>query len=828
MRTLDDALEALRSRGDTTAFRRRTEFRSFALSGRDAAHRATRLAAVFAGMGVRRGDRVVIRAPNGPDWGLALLGILRLGAVAVPLDARASLDFTRRIAERTGARAAVLSRFGAPGPAGLPTLLLEDGDARIAAATGADPPPPGVSPDDLAEILFTSGTTGDPKGVMLTHGNVAADVDALTRLAGFDDRDVFLSMLPLSHMFEQSVGFFLPAVRGSTVVYVDTLKPSSILRAFEEERVTCAVMVPRILRALMEGIRRETAEGARGALFRGAWALAGGLPEPARRLLFAPVHRRFGGRVRFLFSGGAPLEEEVEAFWSRLGFAILQGYGLTETSPVLTCARPQERPPGSVGKFLDLVEHRFGGDGEIQVRGPTIFGGYFEDPARTAEVLRDGWFHTGDLGELRDGYLYLRGRSKDLIKTPGGLNVYPEDVEAALRAVAGVKEACVFAAPGPRGEEVVAALLALPGATLDPRAVVAEANGRLEEGRGVARAVVWPGEDFPRTATLKVQKFRVRKAVEEGGAAEGPVTAPGHEDQVLTVLERYARRPAAELRDEHRLGADLGLGSLDLVDLVSALEERLRIDLDEGEVAPETTVAALRALAARRGSPADDRLPAWPRGPVGAAMRVLFRHGLLFPLFRSFVRLEVRGLEHLDGLEGPVIFAPNHTSHLDAPALLLALPPRFRRRTACAAWQEYFEPEGAGWFRRARLHALRLLLTGGLPMVPVSQAKAFRRSLRNVGTMLDGGWSLVFFPEGERSRTEERLPFQKGIGVVAGAMRACVVPVRVRGFRELLPRDARWPRRGPGSVTFGAPLRFPAEETPARIAKQVEAAVDGL
>jgi long-chain acyl-CoA synthetase len=831
MRTLDEALDALAARGDAVAFRRRTEFRSFPVTGREAHGRALRLAALLRGTGVGRGDRVVLRGPNGPDWGIALLAVLRLGAVAVPLDARASLDFLRRVVERTRAKAAVLSRFGSPAPDGLPVVLFEELDARLAAATGPDPPPAGLSPSDPAEILFTSGTTGDPKGVVLTHGNVASNVTALGRLAeleGGGDGDAFLSLLPLSHMFEQSVGFFLPVVGGARIVYLDALKPSAILRALREERITVAVVVPRILKGLQQGIERETASGLRGAWFRSARAAAGPLGTGGRRLVFAPLHRRLGGRVRYFFCGGAPLEPEVEGFWERLGFPILQGWGLTETSPVLTCGRPRDRRLGSVGRFLDGVEHRFGPEGEVQVRGPGVFGGYLDDPKRTAEVFEDGWFRTGDLGEMREGFLFLRGRSKDLIKTPGGLNVYPEEVEAALRAVEGVRDACVFALKGDRGEEVAAALLPFPGTALDPRAVVAAANGRLEEGRGVARAFVWTGEDFPRTPTLKVRKFQVREAIEKGGVSAGALAGSDAGDPVLALLAKQARRAAAEITGAHRLGADLGLDSLDLVDLVSALEDLFRMDLDEGEVTPETTVDRVREMVAERKPVADEGLPAWPRSRWGGAIRWCFRGLLLFPLFRVFARVEVRGLGNLEGIDGPVILAPNHLSHADTPAILLALPPARRRRTAAAAWKEYWEPPGAGLAKRAFLGALRALLLVGVPMVPIAQTRGWRRSLRGVGTMLDEGWSLIFFPEGERSRTGERLPFRQGIGVVAGAMRARVVPVGVTGFHRMLPRDGFLPRPGRGVVSFGKPLEFPPDADPALVARELERAVDAL
>jgi long-chain acyl-CoA synthetase len=543
--------------------------------------------------------------------------------------------------------------------------------------------------------------------------------------------------------------------------------------------------------------------------------------------VFGPVHRKFGGRLRFLVSGGAPLEPEVEAFWSKLGLEILQGYGLTETSPCLTIARPGEVVQGSVGQFLDSVEHRFGEDGELQVRGPNVFGGYLEDPETTAQVFDGDWFRTGDIGEVRNGHLFLKGRSKELIKTPGGLNVYPDDVEGALRKVEGVRDACVFPLKGPSGEEVGAALLAQPGHALDPRSVTAEANKHLEAGRGVARAVVWPDDDFPRTPTMKVKKFQVRKAVEEGSIDGGAATDAGPDDPVLASIVKLARRPADEIDGAHRLGDDLGLDSLDLVDLVSALEDRLHIDLDEGEVAPETTVDELRTMLKERKGVKDERLPSWPRSAPALAFRWCFQHLLMLPLFRWFCRVEVHGLENIRDIEGPVIFAPNHLSHLDTPAIFHALPAGRAARTGAAAWKEYFEPESPTFAQHFWLPPVRLLMTVGLPMVPVAQSRGFRRSLRNIGTMLDGGWSLIFYPEGERVDSGIRKPFRQGIGIVGGAMRAQVIPVRVRGFNEILPRDTFWPKRGSGSVTFGKPLVFRSDDI-AGMTRQVEEAVDAL
>ncbi|HEU4395072.1 MAG TPA: 1-acyl-sn-glycerol-3-phosphate acyltransferase, partial [Planctomycetota bacterium] len=373
-----------------------------------------------------------------------------------------------------------------------------------------------------------------------------------------------------------------------------------------------------------------------------------------------------------------------------------------------------------------------------------------------------------------------------------------------------------------------AALLPWPGRALDPRAVAAAANAKLEEGRGVARAFVWPGEDFPRTPTMKVRKFQVRDAIAAGGATDAAVAGASGDDPLLALLSKQVRRPPGEIEGTHRLGADLGLDSLDLVDLVSSAEELFRMDIDEGEVGPATTVDQLRALVKARKPVDDAGLPAWPRTWWGEAGRRLFRGLVLFPLFRFFARDEVSGLEHLPPAGTPVIYAPNHLSHLDTPAILDALPPALRRRTGAAAWKEYWEPPGAGVFKRAFLASLRTLLLMVLPLVPIAQTKGWRRSLRGVGTMLDAGWSLIFFPEGERSRSGVRLPFRAGIGVVAGAMRAPVVPVFVDGFHSILPRDAFWPRRGGGRVIFGKPLSFPADADPEQVARAVEKAVDAL
>src|SRR6266545_4395949 len=437
METLNDILEeSARKFGGKDALTIRPGFRTRAWRYRDLNAIVPRVARYLSDAGMRKGDRVVIWGVNRPEYGIAFLGALRLGAILVPLDVNSMPDFAQKIAERTRASAAIVSQqtLARAKVLGLPLHEMErlPDLARECAPLEKAP----LRGDDLAEVVFTSGTTGDPKGAMLSHGNVLSNAIAAAQIFPIGPKMRLLSFLPLSHMFEQLGGFFCVLLAGASVIYPTSRQPAVVRRTFKERKVTMVLIPPAVVKSLMVSIERTAEAQGKKELFERLRGIACRLPMGLRRVLFFSVHRQFGGGFRYIVSGGAALDPALGESWRELGVDVIQGYGTTECSPGVTFNRLGLNRLGSVGTPLPGVEVKVAEDGEVLVRGPNVFKGYWENEDATRAVLdKDGWYHTGDLGSFdKDGFLWLRGRKKDMIVLADGTKVYPEDIENTIAA----------------------------------------------------------------------------------------------------------------------------------------------------------------------------------------------------------------------------------------------------------------------------------------------------------------------------------------------------------------------------------------------------------
>jgi long-chain acyl-CoA synthetase len=455
---------------------------------------------------IGKGDRVCIWAASCSNWMVAYLGALLAGAVVVPLDVNTTEDFLTRIAETTEAKLLVTTQKQY---AGLkrPTLPLVDVEALPQGELDATKLPQ-VNSDDLAELVFTSGTTGQPKGVMLSHRNITSNAIAAVDVVNIQTSDRVLSILPLSHMFEMTVEIAV-LYRGASIVYARTLVPDTLLKLLETQQVTCMMLVPQALQLFLNGIEREVRRQKREQQWEMLHRIASRLPFAWRRFLFGTVHKRFGGHFRFFISGGAYLPPKLAERWENMGFRVMQGYGATECAPIVSTTPYYEHMLDSVGKPLPGVDVRIAEDKEIMVRGPNVALGYWKNPEATAAVFEDGWYHTGDLGDLdARNNLYLKGRKKNLIVLANGMKVYPEDIENALCANPLVKNAVVFGLmEKDRGPEVRAVLL-----MDDPskaNIVIQHANKQLASHQRVHGFTIWPEPEFPCTHTLKVKRSEV-------------------------------------------------------------------------------------------------------------------------------------------------------------------------------------------------------------------------------------------------------------------------------------------------------------------------------
>ena len=807
--------------------------------------------------GLAPGDRVVLWGENRAEWIVAFWGCLLARAVAVPIDLRASSELVERVVRIVSAPLVVAGRdLRRPSPGGVETWPLDDLLADNAAAGLRTPetPPPDIAADapdaaagpggaDLAEIIFTSGATSEPKGVRITHANVLANIVPVEREIRryaqygrpfFPIR--FLNLLPLSHMFGQAMATFVPPMLEGVTVFMRGHNPADIVRQIRTRRVSVLVCVPKILEVLRDYVLHLAPEA----------ATPPEKPEHVARRWwrYRRIHRLFGFKFWSFVVGAAPLAPEVEAFWSRLGFLVIQGYGLTETAPIVTLNHPFRTRRGSVGKPIAGIEVRIAEDGEILVRGGNVTGGYFNAPEATAAAFRDGWFHTGDVGALdAEGRLTVHGRKKEMIVTPDGLNVFPDDVERVVLEGAGVRDAAVVAGGEPGREHVHAVLLLDPRA--DPAALVRDANVRLEEHQRIRAFSVWPGPTLPRTdGTRKLKRRELKRWVDGAGTAPANAGAAGGGGSVEDVLARFAH--GRTITGATTL-EELGLGSLERIELALALERQFDCTIDETALAQSATVDDLRGLltgetpgavaaGAAAGPGADPEaalaFPTWNRHPFARAFRRTALAAFLLPLTRCFARVRVEGLERLAGAPDPVLYAANHQSVMDGPVILAALPPARRYRVATVTAREWFAPH----FHPERHPRLRRIATSlayylgvlCFDVAPLPQREAgAREAMRHLGTLLGQGSSVLIFPEGRRRETGRIDTFQPGVGMLASRMRTAVVPVRIDGVDRVLPVGARWARPGRVRVAFGDPIHADGDDY-AELARRVEAAVRAL
>lgn len=527
---------------------------------------------------VNRGDTIAIWSESRPGWIAALWGCLAEGVVAVPIDPQASPQLFDRITRKIQPRVVLLGEMVA-GPnesCEIPVWHLSEietvmGDLRQK--------PVQINSADIAEIVFTSGTTADPKGVIMTHGNLAACLKPLEdQLAPY--RKYFrllaplrvLNLLPMSHLFGQAISLFLVPQVPASIIFLTSTSPQEIARQIATRRICALVSVPKVLEVLREFILRRFPET------KDAGKSAGSLL--ARWWRFRAVHRFLGWRFCCFVVGGAPLPAELEKFWSGLGFVVAQGYGLTETAPIISFNHPFDVQQGTAGKPMAGVQIRIADDGEVLVRGDNVTPGYFQLPLETAAAFLDGWFRTGDIGELSpEGNLVIRGRKKEVIVTLEGLKVFPEDVEGVLNRIDGVRESAVIEKNG-----VHAVLVLEP--KVDGEAVLGEANQHLEAHQRIRSFSLWPQAGLPRTSTT----HKLRRAEIAGAVRTGRQETARPKMTLADLVQKYA--PGRTITPETTLEA-LGLSSLDRVELMMDLEESLGTTIDESVFSAITKVADL-------------------------------------------------------------------------------------------------------------------------------------------------------------------------------------------------------------------------------------------
>ena len=784
---------------------------------------------LFNEKGLEPGDRVMVWAPNSPNLVAAYFGAMLARLILVPLDPHSTPEFARSVAAKTNA-SGMIADGAIPDTLAVSSIHLAELPFDAEPAEQNDYP----SPDDIAELVFTSGTTGDPKGVILTHRNIISNVESAATMMpkGYDYR--FLSLLPLSHMLEQTVGLYLPLYYGGTVYYPTSRQSSVILKTLHRNQINIVVAVPQVLKMMMQGVEREVRCRGKWNRWQQAQNLANHLPLRLRRWLFSDVHRRLGGNLEFLICGGAQLPQEIAEGWERLGVKVVEGYGTTECAPIVAGNNHYERHRGTVGQPVPGVSVRLSAEREVLVKGKNVTQGYWQHQCATdAAFTRDGWYRTGDLAEVdTSGRLSLKGRLKDLIVMSSGLNVYPEDVEQALNEEDAVLDCVVLGMSNEEGNVKLTAAIrpADPDGTSEQinqrlESALRSANTRLAPHQRISNFTVWVGDDFPRTSLLKVKRHEVRATLSNGKRTKPTVQPPcGTENDVFTkvqgILLRFTDVGACRITLGSDLDLDLGLDSLSRVELSAMVEEELGIDLDERGLSEVKTVGDL-IEAIERKEPRSKALafPTWSLRPTPQLLRSVIQRLVVFPshslVCRSF---KIEGRENLENLKTPALFVANHNSHVDTLSILHAMPRCIRQKLAVAAAADYF-------FRN---QTLCLATTLTLNTFPLSRDDAVRPSLEYCGQLVDAGWSILIYPEGTRSTTGQLQPFKGGIGLLATQLRVPVVPIGVEGGFHILPKGRCLPRPGPVTVRIGLPIEVPRGSSHLSIATMLEDAVRRL
>jgi long-chain acyl-CoA synthetase len=832
--------------GDECAYGRRRGYRMEWRSYAEVRDTALSFARELQARNVGKGDRVMLWGENSAEWVAAFFGCAVAGTVVVPMDNGASADFATRVFQQVDAKLLVCSRkhAGLPssGQLGSPTLIFEDLTQTLSHHSAAPVSNLAIGRDDILQIVFTSGTTAEPKGVVITHGNVLANIapleQGMQRYLKYE-RWVhpvqFLNLLPLSHVFGQFLGMFLPPLLGGTVIFQKELKPSEIVNTIKRDRVSVLVSVPRVLQSLKQKIERDLEDDGRLEDFRRRFRAAEGRHFLRRWWTFRSIHRQFGWKFWAFISGGAALDTETEEFWGRLGYAAIQGYGLTETTSLISVNHPFKLGKRSIGKVLPGREIKLAEDGEILVRGGGVAAGYWEagDLPKLARLTDDdeGWYGTGDVGALDEaGNLYFKGRKKEVIVTPGGLNIYPEDLEAALRQQPGVKDCAVIGIERGGNAEPCAVLILRDGA--DANEAVESANQSLAEFQRMRMWFSWPQEDFPRTSTQKPRRNLITEFVtRQLHAGKNEVR---NDNALADLIGRITGRGASGLDSSANLDSDFGLSSLDRVELISALEDRYQVDLSEAPLSAAHTLGDVeKMLRGKAGQRRRYHYPSWVLSWPATWLRWLAHYLLMQPAMMLLGWPRIQGRENLRGWNGPLLVVCNHISDVDVGFVHTALPVRLRHRIATATGGEALEAlrtptPGGGFFRRVYDRAQWILGVLLLNLFPLPREAGFRQSFAYAGQAVDLGYSLLVFPEGRHTADGKMNPFRAGIGLLVKNLDIPVLPMRIAGLYEVKQAGRQLARPWEISVRVGRPIKFAASAAPEEIASELKRAVEAL
>lgn len=846
MATLHSTIYALcEKRGDATGFQLQKDDGGYrTVSWKKFRSESLKISAMLHSAGIKQGDRVLILSENTPEWGMIALAVMNLGAILVPLASVASPIEVQNICKGASPKYCFLSKrvsaffqieaeikshnihcFTFDAQSEHPFSEIPEQEKSV---VGLE-----IKESATAILIYTSGTTGNPKGVPISHQNILVNAQDVLTVIEASEKDRIVSVLPLSHMLEFTGGFVVASLAGAKITYAKSLKAEDLIKALYDTKATIMIAVPLLFEIIARNLQSKIDDAP--AILRSIFQFFSRLTYASPALgpiLFFPIHRALGGNIRYLVAGGSKLQPATFDFFKGLGITLLQGYGLTETSPVLTITNLSNAAPDHVGKAMPSLELgifsdqgaqvQTGQEGEIWARGPSVFSGYL-DPDHNKGVFFGEWFRTGDLGNLdANGFLRITGRKKDLIVTPAGKNVYPEEIEILVLGSGKFLEVCVLGIQDGAGHEKICLVL-VP----DRSKFIGKANAEItKEASALALELCrtlseykWPQkvevlyEELPKTSTRKIKKHEVRKKLLEKATpqTEAYTNAGGldlSDDLEKTIAQgifNITKIEPAKIRISDSLTKEIGLDSLTFVELVSHVEKKFGTQIEGIDFATIQTVEDLvKALEFAAGTrkkkrkvffvefaPDDNKKIHWriPRRFFNILLRFYLNiaHGL-----------KVEGLENLKS-GGPFIFTPNHSSHFDMISIIGSEPTEMLHKSFAVGAKDYFFNKS--W----KAYLVRVLMNA----MPFDRKGRVDESMNRCREALAAGGSLTIFPEGTRSPDGRLQPFKQGVGqLLAAHPKALAVPVFIDGAFAIMPKGSKFPGAGNLTIRYGKPISF--------------------
>lgn len=736
-------------------------------------------------------DKVLFWGTNCPEYSLSLLACMSFGRVAIPIDWRNSKETINRIIDKTKPKYALISKYFKHDfltERSMKVFYIEDIFNELPSIATKQKLQKILKhktykdPNKTVEIVFTSGTTGKPKGVVMKQRNVLANLKAVESFLPDLEGSRTISLLPLSHMFEQVVGLLLPIGHGTTIYYLPRINSFRILQSFSEYKPTHLVFVPQMLKMFWERIEDKAKQSGKYDVLQKTLELSPLLPKSLRKILFYQIHKIFGGKLNYVACGGAPLDKKTGEYWHKVGLPIIEGYGATEVTAIATVNNFNSPKLGTVGKPVMGVDITIDEDGEIYIKSDSVSGGYYYDKAKTSAAFTNRGYKTGDIGKFdSEGNLQILGRDVFKIVLPSGEKVFVEDLETKILQDSRIKETCVVAVRTSGGDKIRGYFITKKGVDDPLKKIVTEINKNLESKQQISSYKAWPNEDFPRTPTLKIDRKSVFEVANKHKNIDS-VTATDTNNafgiqNILDVLSKVSGIQKDRILDSDTLSGDLSIDSLTRVEVVALTEEHLGIILDEGKITAKTTVKDLKLMVKNSEIIEEVNIPDWQFSKFGRFLNKISLNYFLLPLHSSIIKIKY-SQKIIPTIEPGSIILFNHPGILDGVCVVRTLKKQGLTSLVTNAGA-YF------WTDKTILAKPLELFIGGIPLY--ESGHKLVTVLRKDSDLLDSGYNLLFAPQGELQKTKDEAPFKLGIGYIVQQLNVPVYIIKIKGYRDLWP-----------------------------------------